>query len=484
MKKLWILMLAICLCLSTFTSCQNGTSPEAEVPKEPQNAETLWANITEAMKASNAYETDITSKVSLKEVYGAGSIVSSDITMKSAVKGIREGEYYDYSDIRVKSITMRKDPSTGAPRVESKDGTNILAFFDGTLYVTPKEADGQKYQGYFCSPLNKEEYLIFRANQKKDLFSLALNSGSNVSFAKNEDGTWTLQASGYTKETVDQAVASLAVLDRAAFDYELTIKDMEVSVRADSQFRLTEVKVKFIFAEANNQNSFEMTALYSNYDATIPNTLDTTRFREIADYRLLNEFETMLEDFNNRQSGSFLFDVEELTRFNNYGDTLTQYYKETDTVIYGEENGGFFYEINSDLSFGNIKISYKNGEQTVSAFGIDQTMAHTEENAKADINDFMMNIKYNPKHIFNLQKYAEGVYELDFHTTNYVDLADYDYLFAAYDGYADYISSLNMKITVKDGSIVKIENSIGALGKYGDNRSVNVDIVYSITIMQ
>ena len=150
----------------------------------------------------------------------------------------------------------------------------------------------------------------------------------------------------------------------------------------------------------------------------------------------------------------------------------------------GEENGGFFYEINSDLSFGNIKISYKNGEQTVSAFGIDQTMEYTEENAKADINDFMMNIKYNPKHIFNLQKYAEGVYELDFHTTNYVDLADYDYLFAAYDGYADYISSLNMKITVKDGSIVKIENSIEALGKYGDNRSVNVDIVYSIAIMK
>ena len=220
-----------------------------------------------------------------------------------------------------------------------------------------------------------------------------MNSGSNASFAKNEDGTWTLQASGYTKETVDQAVASLAVLDRAAFDYELTIKDMEVSVRADSQFRLTEVKIKFIFAEANNQNSFEMTALYSNYDATILNTLDTTRFREIADYRLLSEFETMLEDFNNRQSGSFLFDVEELTSFNNYGDTLTQYYKETDTVIYGEENGGFFYEINSDLSFGNIKISYKNGEQTVSAFGIDQTMEYTEENAKADINDFMMNIK-------------------------------------------------------------------------------------------
>ena len=442
MKRLLTVFLTICLCMTVFTSCKTKF--------EPQSAKELWDKINKTMDSLDAYETDGTGKVSLTV---SGVQFTMDITAKNIVSDIngKDYYYYSYSEISIKQVANSSLTNSSQEIMHEK---SMEAFHDGKMFIS-SESDERTQKLY--SALTKEKFLAYLENKGTDIDDIDLNSCTNASFAQNEDGTWSLQYSGYTKKAIDQMVKAFG-MDNAGFDFD--VQDMEISILADEKFRAKEMNVKFIFDEDNANSSFEIFSKYSNYNAVtrITDVLNPEEYTEIEDCTLIYEIEDMLEALEEKTDGSFTLNMTQKVSI----PTLNQshLYSEQDTVTYGKKNGAYFYNATATAGSENFEISYANGKQTILVSGQEQTVSQTEDEAKAYISGLINTAKYSADYVSTLTKKSDGVYEIQCHQP---ESSAYDAIFEAYSGKTKSIVQ-TITVTVENGSIVKIENHTLAKG--------------------
>ncbi len=444
---MFVIFLAICLCMTVFASC----NPDPKF--EPQNAGELWDKINETMDALNSYESTGTGTLSFKL---ANVKFSMDMEMKLIVSGLKEGDYYYYnfSDM---SLDQTDDTSLASVPDEIMREKSIEAFHNGKMFVS-LESDERTQK--LCSPLTKEEYIAYRESRESETSDIDYNDCTNASFTHNEDGTWTLQYSGYTKKTIDQMVDDFGMME-TEFDFE--VEDMEVFILCDEKFQVKEMNVKFIFDESSKESTdpfFELKTQYTSYNAATPvtDTLNPADYTEIPDCRFLTEVEDMIEALEEKKDGSFTLDLEQTLSIPSLNQT--QSYTEIDTVVYGEKNGSYFYDITAVTDSENIEISYENGKQTIRVEGEEQIFSQTKADAKAYINGLINTASYSPDYVSLITKKADGVYEIQ---CDEPETAAYEAMFETYAGELLEISQ-TITITVQDGSIVKIENHTLAKG--------------------
>ena len=443
MKKFLTFFLTICLCMIIFTSCK---------PKfEPQSAKELWDKINETMENLKAYESSGTGTLSLTV---SGERIAMDITMNSIVSGLNTDDYYYYSS----SKTSAKKPGMFSDKLyEFMYEKNMEAFHDGKMFVS---TESNEHSQKIYSSLTKEEYMAYRERKDTDTADIDFNDCTNASFAQNEDGTWSLQYSGYTKKTMDEMLETFGMND-AGFDFD--VQDMEISILSDSEFRVKEMNIKFIFDEADEGStapSFEISTQYSNYNAATPITdiLNPEKYTEIEDCTLIYEFEDMLKDIEEKTNGSFTLEMEQTLSIPSMNQS--QIYSERETVIYGKKNGAYFYDATATTGSENFEISYANGTQTIRVSGQEQTVSQTEDAAKAYIQSLINTAKYDADYVSLMTKKSDGVYEIQCHQP---ESSAYDAIFEAYSGKTRSILQ-TITITVENGSIVKIENHTLAKG--------------------
>ncbi|MBQ3489098.1 MAG: hypothetical protein IJA86_00725 [Clostridia bacterium] len=446
MKKIITVFLAICMCLSVMTAC-------SLFQFKPENAKELWDKINETMEKLDSYEADGTGTFSfhMKDIPFSKDI-TTEFTTKTIVSGTNGKDFYYYS---ASDFTIK----TGLLKTETIK--TIEAFHDGKMFVSSENngssaANNQK----LYSSLSAEEYMAYRENQYEDVDDIDFTDCSNTTFTHNEDETWSLLYSGYSPKSMAQIIDSFG-LDNEVFDFD--IQDMEVNIQVDKKFRIKEIKIKFIFDEADAETApvFEVAVQYSNYnEATlITNTINPNNYKEIADCRLLSGFEDMIKKLEEDKDGSFVLEIEQ-TSFIPYNNK-TESYTETNHVTYGEKDGQYFYNITSNsTNYDNLKISYANGMQTFEILGVKQTQEQSEDEAKITINDLINTAKYSARYVSDIKKLEDGVYEVQ---CDDPDESAYRNLYANYGGTLLALQQ-TLKITVKDGNIVKIENETSAKG--------------------
>lgn len=447
MKKIFAVFFAIFFCIILCTSCKPTTA------FEPQSAKELWDKIDETMEGLNAYESTGTGKLSFQMT---NMKFTMNMEMKQIVSGLNDGDYYYYSFSDMKLDQLKDTPLVSNPdRVMQEK--SIEAFHNGKMFVS-LESDERTQN--LVSSLTKEEYKAYRKNRDTESDDVDYNDCTNASFTHNEDGTWTLQYSGYTKKTIDKMVDDFGMME-TEFDFD--VEDMEVYVLCDKKFQVKEMNVKFIFDEDSKESTdpfFEIKTQYANYNAVtlITDTLDPSKYTEISDCRLLAEFEDMIEALEEKKDGSFTLELEQKLSIPSLGQT--QIYKETDTVSYGEKNGSYFYDITANANSESVEISYANGKQIILIAGEEQTASQTKAEAKAYINDLINTAKYSPDYVSMITKKADGVYEI---LCDEPDSSAYEAIFDNYAGDLLEISQ-TLTVTVKDGAITKIENRTLAKG--------------------
>jgi len=440
MKKFLTILLTICLFTMFFTSCNS----------KPKSAEELWNKMNKAMDKLDAYETSGTGTLSLTV---SGVQFAMDITMNSILSGLNSNDYYYYSS---SEFSLKKSGMLPNIFNEIMHEKSIEAFHDGKMFVS-LESDERNQKIY--SPLTKEEHIAYREGKNNDTDDIDFNDCTNASFAQNEDGTWSLQYSGYTKKTMDEMLETFGMND-AGFDFD--VQDMEVSIVADSKFRVKEMKIKFIFDEPDGSPtpSFEISTQYSNYNAVtlITDTLNPEEYTEIEDCTLIYEIEDMLEALEEKTDGSFTLNMTQKVSIPTLNQS--QLYSEQDTVTYGKKNGAYFYNATATAGSENFEISYANGKQTILVSGQEQTVSQTEDEAKAYISGLINTAKYSADYVSTLTKKSDGVYEIQCHQP---ESSAYDAIFEAYSGKTKSIVQ-TITVTVENGSIVKIENHTLAKG--------------------
>ncbi len=465
MKKLLkvLCMVMSVLVILSFVSCNkeatsSDTLSEGQ-PFIPTDAASLWNKIDETMNSIDSYEVNSIIKMSFFS-NGSKIIVSGD-QFGLCCKG---DDYYSY-------IYSKTEMSCDEPKINDTYET-IEAYYDGKMYVYTKDA---KYEQKLYSKMTSDDYIAY--GDELDIFKdIDLADCKDPEFSKNEDETYSIKFSGYTKKTVNSFLDNMAMPEE---ELGADIIDVEINISTDTQFHAKKMEFKFVFEEGEDALTtpeFTATNEYSKFNEAKPNPEDikTEDYVEVNDVRILKRVEDGINDLQNATSGSFTLNIKQDIKLAGQTSSVT----EDDTVSYGVENGSYYYDITAISNNVKTTIKYKCGIQTISTPGYeDQVASLSEEAAKEVINSLINTAGYTKEYVSGVTKVDDEKYKIEM---GYVVGDEYQQYFESIG--AKYKSaSLEMVVYSQGDRINKIEGKLKVKGTYNsENLEMTINSTLSI----
>ena len=453
MKKTMLLTCVLLVCAMLSASCGSVIEAIRPAPKSP---ETLWARIGEAMGGDfAAYEMAMEMDMVM---------VVEGYVMESAATGVMiedDGDdYYYYSETTVSVSCKELDME--------QETRSISAYMDGKAFELRAE-DG--YERKLYSEMTKEEYLAYLADDEQEDADQEpdFQDCTHAEFAQNEDKTWTLTYSGYTKKAINQITRTF---DAQTDVFGADIVDMQVTFKASEDFRVTDVTIAFEFDVPEDQDKQPALEIRLQIKAVgdgitrVTDTIDPAKYREVDDLAIRKEIDQLIKDRYEAEKGSFRYVQDQI--FKVMGQT--EKFTETDTVQYGVKDGKFYYDVKAEYDDAEMTLSYKNGTCTVVWDGESVDEPQTEEEARALI-EMLINDStygYNAESITNIKDKGNGVWEIE---QALGDAAEFEVIFTNMGG--EYKSATQtITVTIRNDALVEIKTVVKASGRITSGGSI------------
>ncbi len=402
MKKMFkvLCMIMSVLVILSFASCNkealSSDTSSAGQPFVPTDAASLWNKIDETMNGIDSYE--VKSIIKMNFFSNGSKINTSGDQIGIFCKG--EDNYYSYKYYKME-ITCDE------PEIKETYET-LEAYYDGKMYVYNKDTN---YEQKLCSQMTVDDYIAYGA--ESDIFKdIDLADCKDPEFSKNEDGTYSLKFSGYTKKTVNSLLNNMEMPEE---ELGADIIDVEISIATDAQFHAKKMEFKFVFEEGEDVLStpeITVTDEYSKFNEAEPNSEDikTEDYVEVDDVRILKKIEDGIKDIENATSGELVLNIKQDIKAGGQTSTVT----ENDTISYGVKNGSYYYDVIAKSNGTNTTIKYKGGIQTISAEGYeDQVVSLSEQAAKEYINSLINTANYAKGYVSGVTKVDDGKYKIE-----------------------------------------------------------------------
>lgn len=446
-KTLFLLVCISIVLLLTLVSCG-----------EPKSAEALYEKVDQVMNSLNSYEMDMDMKMTF---YVSGYKVTGESRGHAVEYGLQGDEYYFYQEVDTKVTCKELSIAENQKNVETYSGGN---------YFICNESGGASQKLY--SALTSQQAMEYRLENDMEVGDV-FEDCAERSFEKKEDGTWVLIYSGYTKKAIAHLEESMG-LDGGLLDAE--IMDMVITCVVDENYYVKRMELEFVFEEESKTPTIEISMTYSAYDAaekkaTEPDVADYTK---VDDIRLLTQVEDMLAERAECESGSFTLALTQSVT--STASTSSSLYKETDKVTFGEDESGYFYDIDATVDNVKYDISYKNGKQTVKTSSKTQDNDQTDKEARAYIETLINSAGYDCTSVSKVEKRGEGVYR--FTCTPGKDV--YESYFANMGGKLT-SATQTITVTIKDGQITKIQSVVTAMGSVVNYGTVTLTVNTTVT---
>lgn len=436
----FIVILALSLILA-LSACQKT----AQEPYVPESALALWEKVDETMNTTQSME------------------------MRGTVDAVFYNGGYEFRLVGDSYIFASKEThytesemTLSCEEISMEQTTRMVeAHHDGKMYIASNDGT---YDQKLCSTMTHEEYDQIQTGTLTEDVDLADCTGAQ--FSQNEDGTWNLQFSGYTKKTIDKMVESFSMTQDML---GVPIADVKVSLSADADFLVQKMEFSFDFTveDEGMAPTFLVTAEYSGYNTAVfdATKLKTEEFTEVDDVRILESLQSALKDRQDAASGKFTLDLK--STYQMQGQTSAS--QEKDVVTYGRKNGAYYYNITAQMDGQGFDVRYQNSEQTVTTDGQTNTAHQSEEEAKLFIDGLINTGNYISAAITDIQKLDEGVYLLigEQSTLDQImGLTGID------------VTSANQecKVTFESNKLMKIESKLVVTGNYaGETITITVE---------
>lgn len=462
MKKLlglFSVLLSVLLIL-TLVSCKKGEeNEETEEKFVPETAIELWEKIDETMSGTSRWEEKNAADISLN-MQG----YRIEMSMEGfAIRYNTEDEVYAYryAKTQVECAELSVDETTEA----------IEAYYNGKAYIS-NISDGKTQK--LCSEMTAEKF--FETSDTLD--DIDMTDCTKAEFSTEDDGSYKLNFSGYTKKTVSSFLDELGLVDIE--DYN-EIVDMEISLTADEDFRVDEMELSLVFEseDALNIPVFSMTIEYSKYGEAEPNyeEIKTEEYTEVDDISVLDDVTDGLLEIEDAVNGKFTVQIEQ--RYSIAGQKNT--YTEKDTVSYGVQNGAFYLDLISKQDGSTFKITCKNGVFTIEQDGESQSGNISDREAKSYVTGLLNVINFDGKLVTDIVKTGEGIYKFNLGDGN---LAEYESTLDSVEGKIDSMKQ-EMVITFSGEKIVKIEDLVeieGTCKIMGSKKPLTMTVKSVVTI--
>lgn len=442
LRAILILLMSAVMILS-LPACQETDSPETTV-YEPESAIDLWQKVDDTMSALDSMELETEIKATY---YYMG--YQYDLAGTAFVLTTKEAHYTkNETSVSCEELSMEQNVCM------------IEAYHDGKMYSA---MDNGVYSQKFCSPITQKDYEQIQTGKLTEEIDVA--DCTNATFAKEEDGGWSLQFSGYTKKTVDK---TLSTLDISEDMMGAPIADMQVSLVADEDFHVRQMQITFSFSAADGTTApeFSVTAKYSAYNTAQfdPAVLEADTYVEVDDVHILEDIATLLKERQDAAEGKFTLDTQ--TTFSIQGNASTT--REKDTILYGKKNGAYYYDITAKVEDEMYRFMYQNGEQTVITSNESYANEQTDVQAKAYIDGLIDSARYNGSAVTGIEKQSEGVYYLK------IDKLDYSEYAENFVDYGIELNSASQKVNVvlAQNRILQIVSKVTLKGNYSGTQMV------------
>lgn len=364
-------------------------------PSEKTEVQKLMTKINDKMSSYDSFEIAMTMDIK----YFVDDVAASAYTEgKQITTGLVSGDFQTYTKM---DTEVSSDNLDEKQKVSSKEG-----YYDGKYFLTTK---GDYYNQKIYSPLTAQEAYDFVMEHGMS-FGGYLNC-ENAKASTKDNGDIVFACSGYSKAVLENIYDYFGI-DDSIFD--VGIADVEVSITADSSYCVREVSLDFIFEKsenANNASEMKIVEKYSAFDEAYidPAMINLEKHTEVYDIRILKEIDDMLDDIYESSSGSFDLSISQTQEL--MGRTYTG--EETDKVIYGKDENGYFYDIESNVNGSDTTIKYRDGYKKT-FYSPDDSMAEpqSEREARKYIESLINTGGFSIPCVSNIEKVSEGVYRV------------------------------------------------------------------------
>lgn len=465
MKRRIFAILLVFTLLVSLAACGKEKTPANTEPEEkpfvPTTASELWEKADSVMEALESYGI----KQEMKMVfYASGNKIETD-AVAEGVYSNGEENYYRYMTAKNHMVCQALSMDE---TIESKE-----AYYDGKMYRLNKSTDVDQK---LCSPISAEDYKEYEEDSL--LEDVDFDDCMRKDFSGQEDGTWKLAFSGYTKKTIG------LVMKEFDLDDELLgadVLDMDVALLADADFRVKELEIKFLFDLEEDSTTAPEFTIKSSYDRYNEAKFDFEAFlpeeyTQVDDLLILDEFEEGIEEHQNSKKGKFTLTSKSDTKF--MGQTFTE--EEEDRVSYGEENGSYYYDLTAETDEGKVEMSYRGGALKVTVNGESESGSQTEDEAKATVDELIDSATFTKEYVTGVEKSAEDTYLIK------IDKLSEDIWGVVFESQGmEYVSgSQEISVTFKDGKISQYSTNIIVQGNVREGMQVeNISVATQTTLV-
>ena len=422
--------------------------PTPQPAKKPETAQELYDKIDEQMNALTSYKADISMSMTF---FVGGYEIKGNATGYTTV-----GEDFFQQELTTKLVSDKLDLDQ-----TQKNGE---AYYNGNYFISNEQGD--KVQKLY-SEMTLEEARECHSENELDTIDF-MKECATKNFQKLTGGTWELSCSGYTKGAIEKINESMG-LDNEMLSGE--IMDMKLVIKANEDYLVKQMKMELVFAEADDMPAVSVTMNYYQYNSAsiAPDSLKTEDYRKVDDLKVLFELDKLLEELAERRYCNFTLDIEERVEDQD-GNNLSEYTEEN-SILFGYENGDYFYDIDSVINGTDYNITYKDRIRTVTSGDESQKIAQTEVEAREWIKSLINGVGYSSDIVTYVESRGNGSYKL---TCSNLNTDPYEEF---YENNSAKLSSVTQTISVviKDGRLARLSTWISASGsnKYG---SLNVII--------
>ena len=456
MKKVSLLLALILLCSSMlliFASCTKEETDPSEV----------YLKIDEYMDSLDSYK--VMAQIHLT-TYVDGNKLETVGDTSFLVAGIGSDDPYYYSIAEVCVSVDELDYYEEAVMVE--------AYNDGVYY----SRDGSNgYEKKLCGDMTASDFWDYIEPEYD--YGIDYSDCDKIVLNETSVGSNILQFSGYSKETLEKIIEQYD-LDEDSLGFK--IKDAKITLVYDDEYRVKSLSFTFMFdtpVEEKNIPIFTIWASYSDYNEVERTEMfiKPTSFDKVENVKIANDIHKALNELCDADEGEFTLRIDQSVSYAGQKST----YRETDTVKYGVNDGGFYFDVTADMNGVDVNLKYENGE--ASATGLDESAYLTidsEESAKAYIESLINSQKFDRMNVSRITEVGDGIYELE--STSICPELDYAFILDAY-ALTHKSSSHTLKAYFsEDGSLEKIESKLEVLGKLSDEYGgKNVRIIVETT---
>ncbi|MBE6697876.1 MAG: hypothetical protein E7581_05070 [Ruminococcaceae bacterium] len=463
MKKRMLLICAVLAGVMLLTSC---TGLFEALRPAPKTADELLERIQEEMQEYTAYALSLDMEMVM---------VIEEYTMQATATGsIIEDHGEDYYYYTETNMDMRCDELEIKEKMRS-----ISAYADGNAFEFSD--DGDRQSKLFCK-MTAEEYAAYQALDKSEDQpdqEIDFRDCTTMDFVQNEDKSWTLSCSGYTKKAIDMLTDAFSMQDMNLFGADVV--DIKVTILANEQFHVTEITMAFEFDTPEDAKAtpkldirLKMTAMGDEV-VRLTEMLDTSKYKEVDDLAICKQLDNMLEDKYEAEQGEFDYKLKQTIKVMGQSES----YSSTEHAKYGTEDGNFYYTITTEIDGVPATVSYRNGKQTVTMQGESYDEVQSEQEAKDFIKDMINDpsFGYSSDLVTDVKDKGDGVWEIELETKDNIGLeAFYEALGGTYRS-----ATQTATVTVTDGKPVKICHDIKSSG-YVKSGNDTFEVTWTISL--